>query len=100
MTQLRKPKQMYLAVGCTLAAILITGPALAVAQGPAAGEYDLGPLPQAGGNGGAAEGSGGASIATSSSDAGGVPVLLIVLVAGAALCTAVAIWRMRTSRLP
>ena len=98
MTQLRKLKQMYLAVGCTLAAILITGPALALAQGPAAGEYDLGPLPQAGGNSG--DGAGAASVATSSSDAGGVPVLLIVLVAGAALCTAVAIWRMRTSRLP
>lgn len=95
MTQLRKLKQMYLAVGFMLVAVSITCPALAVAQGPAAGEYELGPLPQAGGNSGAAEGSGGASIASSSSDAGGVPVLLIVLLAGAAVCTAVAVWRMR-----
>jgi len=99
-TQLGKLEQMYLAVGFMLVAVSISGPALAVAQGPAAGEYDLGPLPQAGGNSGAGDGAGAASIATSSSDAGGVPVLLIVLVAGAALCTAVAIWRMRTSRLP
>lgn len=99
MTQLRKLKRRHLAAGM-FAAILLTGPAVALAQGPAAGEYDLGPLPRAGGDGGAGEGSGAASIATSSSDAGGVPVLLIVLLAGAALCTAVAVWRMRTSRLP
>jgi len=97
MMQLKMTKQMLLAAGCALVAMLIVGPAAALAQGPAADEYDLGKLPQAG-EAGAGEGSGAASIAASSSDAGGVPVLLIVLVAAAAVCTALAIWRMRTDR--
>ena len=90
---------MLLAAGCVLVAMLTMGPALAMAQGPAANEYDLGPLPQAGGSGGGGESSGAASIAASSSDAGGVPVLLIVLLAAAAVCTAVAVWRVRGSRV-
>jgi hypothetical protein len=98
MTQHKKTKRILLAVGCVLVAMLTIAPAASLAQGPAADEYDLGPLPKAGGESGAGESSGAASIAASSSDAGGVPVLLIVLVAVAAACTAAAIWRMRTSR--
>lgn len=93
MTQLKMTKQMLLAAGCALVTALVVAPA-ALAQGPAADEYTLGKLPQAGGDTAAGQGSGPASIAASS-DAGGVPVLLIVLVAAAAVCTAAAIWRMR-----
>ena len=78
-------------LGCVLAALAIAAltPAFAAAQA-ANTEYDVGALP--GGKGG----SGGSEKATDAgSDGGGVPIALIVVVAGAALCTGVAVWRLR-----
>jgi cobalamin biosynthesis Mg chelatase CobN len=115
MTQGRKSRTV-LAIGCALAALVtaaMLAPAFAGAQ--AADEYNL-TLPGAGGANGSANqsatgsqpgGSSGASasgtgqahnaaaVASSSSDGGGAPVLLILLAVIAAICTAVAVWRLR-----
>jgi hypothetical protein len=67
------------------------------AQGAAEQEYKLGPLPTAGGHDDRSNGpSGPASIASASTNGGGVPGLLILLAVGAAACTGLAVWRMRT----
>ena len=73
--------------------------ALAVAPGAAMGqavteEYDLGPLPEGTGDGDDTA-TQDATPVRSSSDGGGPSVLLIVLAAVAAVCTGVAIWRLR-----
>jgi cobalamin biosynthesis Mg chelatase CobN len=118
MTQGRKSRTV-LAIGCALAALVtaaMLAPAFAGAQA-ADDEYNL-TLPGAGAGGGngsanhsatgsqsggssgvSASGTGqaqnAAAVTSSSSDSGGAPVLLILLAAIAAICTGVAVWRLR-----
>ena len=78
-------------LGCVLVALATAAltPAFAAAQA-ANTEYDVNALP--GGKGG----SGGSESASSTgSSGGGIPIALIAVVAGAALCTGVAVWRLR-----
>jgi hypothetical protein len=76
---------------------LAATPALAGAQSGAEQEYDVGvPIPNPDQGGGGPKGSGGSTNLTNvDSGGGGAPVLLIGLAAVAAICTGVAIWRMR-----
>lgn len=99
MKQGRKSKTV-LALFCTLASLLALcalAPA-ASAQGPAESEYDLGPLPGAGGDNPAAGAEPAATADAGSGDessGGSASTLLIGLVAVAAVCTGLAIWRLR-----
>ena len=100
MKQGRKSRTV-LALGCVLAAlgsVALVSPALA--QGPAESEYDLGPLPGAAGDNGATAAAGdkaatAAEPVAAESDGGGAPALLIGLIAVAAICTGLAVWRLR-----
>lgn len=103
MKQGRKSKTV-LALACALVSLstmtVLASPALA--QGPAESEYDLGPLPGAAGDNGAAAGAGGEATSSQVSaepvateSGGGVPMLLILLIAVAAICTGLAVWRLR-----
>ncbi len=97
MKQGRKSKTV-LALGCVLASLVgfaaLAPPALA--QAPAESEYDLGPLPGAGGEDPAQPSGGGSAEAGAQSDeGGGTPVALILLILIAAVCTGLAIWRLR-----
>jgi hypothetical protein len=81
-----------------LAGLALFAPAVAPAQGPVDNEY-VAPdqPPSAGGDeGGAGAGSGSG---TGGSDGGGAtPVLLVGLAAIAAVCTGLAVWRLRRMR--
>jgi hypothetical protein len=93
MTQGRKSKTV-LALSCALALLLAGAilPALAGAQEtPAGEEYDL-VLPQGDGGAGGPDAS---QPPTDSGDGGGATFLLLLLAAVAALCTGLAVWRLR-----
>ena len=77
-------------LGCvlTMLAMAALTPAFVAAQA-ANTEYDVNALP--GGKGGA----GGSGQASEGSDGGGIPIALIAVVGGAAVCTGVAVWRLR-----
>ncbi len=89
-----------LALGCMLTSLVgfaALAPA-AQAQAPAESEYDLGPLPGAGGEDPAQPSVGEATQAgADSEEGGGAPVALILLIVVAAICTGLAIWRLRGS---
>jgi hypothetical protein len=97
MTTIAKRMSLAVAMLCLLAAL--AGPGLAVAQnndGPAgAEEYDL-DLPGSGAN----EDTPASSGDTSGSDDSGFPVIVVVLVAGAAVAAGFAAWRMRKPHEP
>lgn len=87
-------------LGCVLVALaaLVAFAPAASAQTPAETEYDLGPLPGADDGGAAAPQSGdGVPVGAGSGDGGGGggPLMLIVLAAVAAVCTGLAVWRLR-----
>jgi len=97
MKQGRKSKTV-LALGCALASLvgLVALAPSALAQAPAESEYDLGPLPGAGGESPAQPSAAGpAEAGAESEEGGGTPVPLILLIVIAAICTGLAIWRLR-----
>jgi len=103
MTQGRKSRTACV-LACLMAALLALAamPVLASAQSGAEEEYDVGvPIPNpdetGGGPTGSQQGNGGSTNVANidSESGGGTPVLLIGLAALAAICTGVAIWRMR-----
>lgn len=100
MKQGRKSKTV-LALVCMLGSLLAFSALapVASAQGPAESEYDLGPLPGADGDTPAGETQTGGTAAPQAADdesgGAGASTLLILLVAVAAVCTGLAIWRLR-----
>lgn len=100
MKQGRKSKTV-LVLGCLLACLVAVSLApSALAQAPAESEYDLGPLPGAGGDQGDPQAAAGQSTGKATADSddggGGAPALLIGLIVVAAICTGLAIRRLRS----
>ena len=100
MKQGRKSKTVLALVCCMLGSLLAFAAIapVATAQGPAESEYDLGPLPGAGGDTPAGETQAGGAAASQTGDesgGAGASTLLILLVAVAGVCTGLAIWRLR-----
>ncbi len=93
MLERRELKRTVVLALCVLAASVAFAPAHAAAQG-AADEYEYELLPEGTGeNGGGTQSP--TDVSTAGSDGGGPNTLLIVLAAVAAVCTGVAIWRLR-----
>lgn len=88
-------RRTVLTLGCVLAATVALVPPSAVAAPAATDEYDLGPLPEGTGEDSASDTQTATAVRSAGNDGGGPNALLIVLAAVAAVCTGIAIWRLR-----
>ncbi len=82
-------------LACLIVALLAVAPASAVAVPAASEEYDLAPLPAGTGEDAGTDTQNANPVRSASGDGGGPSFLLIGLAAVAAVCTGVAIWRLR-----
>lgn len=89
-------RQSLFILACLIAGSLAVAPAPAVAVPAASEEYDLAPLPDGTSDDvGTAATQNANQVRSASGDGGGPSILLIGLAAVAAVCTGVAIWRLR-----